>query len=129
MERLSDGVALGSVEYLGKVKAWAKGCSRDIEGRRKLRDRLGYDEVVQHVEAVTGARADEMNERGGCVKPLVMWAARQYAGLTLREIGERMGGMDYGAVSVAIRRFEARAAKNAELKKLMRRVKERVSTV
>jgi len=40
---------------------------------------------------------------------LILWAARRYAGPTLREIGEPQDGMDHNAVAMAICRFEVRA--------------------
>jgi len=36
-----------------------------------------------------------------------MWGARRFRGLTLAELGKHFGGMDYAAVSVAFKRFEA----------------------
>ena len=38
----------------------------------------------------------------------------------LKEIGERAGGVDYAAVSVAIRRLEHRAQKDRALRKIMK---------
>ena len=40
-------------------------------------------------------------------------------GLTLREIGAEAGGMGFSAVSIAIRRFERKAAKDHRLRRLM----------
>ncbi len=44
--------------------------------------------------------------RGDWGKPMLMWLARRYCGLTLRELGEEMGGMDYAAVCAGIGRFD-----------------------
>ena len=38
-----------------------------------------------------------------------MWAARRFCGVTLRELDDAIGA-EYAAVSVAIKRFERRAA-------------------
>ena len=46
---------------------------------------------------------------------LVMRLARRYSGLTLREIGAGMGGLDYAAVSVAIKRQQQRAKSDKKL--------------
>jgi hypothetical protein len=51
-----------------------------------------------------------------------MWAARRFGGLTLRETGEALGGMDYAAVSIAIKRLEHRAAASRELRTQMDRI-------
>jgi hypothetical protein len=48
-----------------------------------------------------------------------MWAARCYGGLTLRETGEALSGLDYAAVSIAIKRLEHKAATETNLRKQM----------
>jgi chromosomal replication initiation ATPase DnaA len=53
-----------------------------------------------------------------------MWAARRHTGLTLREIGAALGGVDYAAVSVAVKRLEARAKRDRPLAALQRQVAE-----
>jgi hypothetical protein len=55
------------------------------------------------------ARETRLSRRGGAGQALAMWAALRYAGLTLRETGEALSGLDYAAVRIAIRRLEARA--------------------
>jgi chromosomal replication initiation ATPase DnaA len=40
---------------------------------------------------------------------------QRYAGMSLREIGAAPGGRDYGAVSMAIKRFETQAAHSRTL--------------
>ena len=58
-------------------------------------------------EELTGEKLEaNLKRRRSTVKPLVMWASRKACGLTLREIGERLGGMDYNAVSMALHRWE-----------------------
>jgi len=120
----------GDDKYVGRVKAWAKGGTRETQGRRALRRRVGFPEVVERAEQLTGAVAGAWRgEHGGVTKPLILWAARRYAGLTLREIGEHLDGMDYNAVSMAIRRFEARAAQHPSLQKLMKRLEAKTCDV
>ena len=51
-----------------------------------------------------------------------MWATRRYGGLTLRETGEALGGLDYAAVSSAIRRLERKAATATSLRKHMQQI-------
>ncbi len=42
---------------------------------------------------------------------------------TLREIGDEVGGLDYTAVAMAIKRFENKAVKQDGLRELMKRVR------
>ena len=62
-------------------------------------------------EELTGEQWERMVAwHGDWWKWLVMKVARQYAGMTLAEIGEKAGGLDYAAVSIGLKRFEARVA-------------------
>jgi hypothetical protein len=40
--------------------------------------------------------------------------------MTLREVGQMAGGLDYTAVAMAVKRFEQRAAHNSPWRELMR---------
>lgn len=55
--------------------------------------------------------------------------ARDVCGLTLRALGERMGGMDYSAVHMAIRRLEQKLAQNARLNKQAEKIKAKLCNV
>ena len=48
-------------------------------------------------------------------KWLVLWLARRYCGMTLRELGTQMGGMDSSAVSMGLVRFERRLRRRGAL--------------
>lgn len=46
---------------------------------------------------------------------MLLWALRRCCGLTLKEVGEAVGGLDYAAVAMALKRFETRASKDGKL--------------
>jgi hypothetical protein len=50
---------------------------------------------------------------------MVMWLLRRYSGMTLKTIGQAMGGMDYGAVSERIRRFQRQVETDSKLRTLL----------
>ena len=50
--------------------------------------------------------------------------ARGVTGLTLRELGQAAGGMDYAAVGEAVRRLARRVKKDHELRAAYRRTME-----
>jgi hypothetical protein len=82
---------------------------------------LSYEEIVKKVEQMAGYPWREFRNRHGDVwRDVVLWSARRHGGLTLEEIGERAGGVDYAAVSVAIKRLELRAKKDQALCKIMK---------
>ena len=119
-EQLRDPIAIGSEAFIREVKRFAKGGRRETEARRKWRRRVAFDDVVRAIEAVRGESWSALCvRRGDPARPLAMWSARRYCGFTLRETGEHLGGMDYAAVGMALRRFEIKAAKSRELRSQM----------
>ena len=52
----------------------------------------------------------------------MLWAARRQSGLRLRELGVAAGGLDYGAVAMAVQRLPARVRKTPALGRAMRRL-------
>jgi hypothetical protein len=122
-ERLRDAIAIGAEGFVREIKKLAGGGGRETSGKRALRRRVGFAEIASAVEQVLGGVGGEVfRPRGGPGRPLAMWAARRYGGLTLRETGEALGGLDYAAVSIAIKRLERRAAASLELRRQMERI-------
>ena len=74
------------------------------------RRKVTFKEVVAAVERLEGDSWEVIaHRRGGAGRPLAMWAARRFCGLTLRQIGGHFHGLDYAAVSIALKRFEQKA--------------------
>ena len=114
LERLADRVGIGSQEFVAKLKAVAAGGGRETSGRKALRQRVAFADIVSAVERVRGEKWAELVERrGDWARPLAMWVARRYGGLSLREIGKAMDGRDYAAVGMALKRFESRFHRDA----------------
>ena len=57
-------------------------------------------------------------------RDLVLWAGRRYGGMTLKELGNCSGGIDYSAVAVSILRLVRKSGKDRALRKLMKYVAE-----
>lgn len=55
---------------------------------------------------------------------MALWIARTRGGMTLAELGKNIGGVDYSAVSEAIRRFERKQRKIAPVRAAVNRVLE-----
>lgn len=82
---------------------------RETEARSRLRKRAGFGEVVRAVEQVRGKPSAEwLDQHGDWGKWLVLKVARECTGMTLRELGAELGGMDYAAVCMGLRRFDMR---------------------
>jgi hypothetical protein len=92
---------------------------RESSGRRALRGRTSWSEVVRGVEAARGERwAESAGRHGDPGLAMALYLGRRRTGLTLRTLGEAAGGIDYAAVCMAIKRFEQRLAKDKSLRKM-----------
>jgi len=119
-EVLLDSLAIGSAEFIRRVKGMGSqlGVNRETAGKRRLRERVNIQQVIEAVSTVRGEHWSGFGNRwGDSGAALVMWIARQCTGLTLGEIGETVGGRDYAAVAMAIRRVGTRLSKDVSLKK------------
>jgi len=122
LERLRENLAIGGESFLNRVRDLADGGGREITGKRRLRARATFENVVGVVEDLKGeAREAFMDRRGDWGRALVLHLARRFCGLTLRELGERVGGTDYAAVSIMLKRFDLRAQKERKLRTTMNR--------
>jgi putative transposase len=117
-EAMRDAFALGGEAFRAEIRKLVKG-GREIVEPTGLASRPTWPEFVRKVERVMDEKAESfMNRRGSFGKPLLLWLARRYGGMTLREAGAAAGGMDYTAVAMSIKRLELRARGDAKLRKL-----------
>jgi REP element-mobilizing transposase RayT len=123
-ERLADGFALGTEAFRERIRQAGKG-GREIVGSGRLRKCVSFEDLVAIIERLRDEDFKTfMARRGDWAKPLLLWALRRYGGMTLREVGGAVGGMDYTAVAMAIKRLEKRAAKDAGIRQWMQAVKQ-----
>ena len=122
-ERLTDGFALGTEAFREQVRHLAKG-GREITQTRELRRRVAFTDLLAMVETLRGEKLEDLlHQRGDWARPILLWAARRYTGMTLREIGAAAGDADYTAVAMTIKRFEQKAASNENLRRHMEQIK------
>ena len=75
--------------------------------------------MTRAVETVKGeALADFRDRYGDWGLAMIFYLSRQRTGLTLRELGDLAGGMDYKNVSTLVRRFKQQIAQNPSLAKI-----------
>jgi putative transposase len=123
LDALRDRVAIGSAVFVARVKQGLAEIGRETEGKRVLRRRITFSEVSEVLTAVHGAGWEEVLPRyGDPVKWLVLRVARRYTGMTLAELGEVAGGMDYAAVGMALRRLARTLPDTPDLQQLEARM-------
>jgi chromosomal replication initiation ATPase DnaA len=85
---------------------------------RKIKQPLKADEVIREVCGVLGIEADEMNHqrRDSLVRPLIAKMLCKHAGLSQREIADRMGLKSGATVSHQLRKLESEAEKSKKVR-------------
>jgi hypothetical protein len=79
--------------------------------------------VVRGLERARGERwAEFAGRHGDPGLAMALYVARRCTGLTLRQLGQEAGGMDYTAVSMAIKRFEQRLGRDRGLCRMTERL-------
>lgn len=71
------------------------------------------------MEGVKGERWESFSERyGDWGRDMVLCLAYEHCGMTLKELGQLLGGLDYASVCVAIRRFRKRMERDSTLTRI-----------
>jgi hypothetical protein len=116
------GMVLGSERFARKLRRRLR-LSRETAQRSAWKRWRSFEELVALVERIKGEAWQEFRDRyGDWGRDLALWAGRQYGGMTLRELGGEVGGADYTAVAMAVRRLEARSRRDKSLRQAMRAV-------
>ena len=119
LETFRDVIGIGSAQFIERLKRVAGDGSRETERRGRLRERVSFEQVVCAVEEVRAETSQNwLNKHGDWGKWMVLKLARQYTGMTLAQLGEQMGGIDYAAIGMGLGRFEQRLKMDRQLKKL-----------
>ena len=118
-EDLAGRIALGTTEFRKNLRKWVGKVTKEQPGRKALEKRADIDAIVRLVEKELGEKWSEFSIRhGDCGRELVLYLARKRSGLTLSEIGRRLGGLEYKTVGKAVQRFEASLARDATRRRL-----------
>jgi hypothetical protein len=85
---------------------------------------------VAAVESGKGERWQEFPDRyGDWGRDAALWLGRRPGRLTLKELAERMGGLDYTAAGATISRFTRRLAQDKKLARAISRMERQLSNV
>lgn len=117
LEAAGRGPVLGSEDFIKRIKR--KFVRREPDSSLTGLRELCKDERVEAVERCVGG----MQCGPEVKKKLWMYGLRRYTGLSLKEIGEKFGGMSVVAVSQAVRRFEMAAQADKAIASLFEKLK------
>jgi len=117
-------LAIGSAAFLERIKRRTGQMGRELAGKRVYREQVKIEVVIRKVEQAKRERWEDFRDRhGDWGRDLVLWLARWTTGMTLSQIGKQVGGLDYAAVGMAIRRFEVCCRREKQLCRIREKLK------
>lgn len=121
---LKATLLLGPKEFVERMQKRLKGDRREQTGLRKAsRGALSWQEITSRVSQLLGQDWEKLQAgHGNGALAAALYLGRSYSDKTLRELGEFAGGMQYPAVTMAIRRFAKRLETDRALAKKIKRL-------
>ncbi|HET6419539.1 MAG TPA: transposase [Geobacteraceae bacterium] len=122
-ERSITAAILGSAEFIAEIEGKylrEKGTDRNLPELRKIIRRLSLDEIMQECRSKFG--------EGRIMDKAIIYLCHRYSGARLKEIGDRFG-VGESAVSQISKRFEQKITNDAEIRKIIQGLKERLRIV
>src|SRR4030042_2678486 len=102
--------------------------SRELPAVRKILGQVEPEKIIRVACKEMGVKREDLLRRGygGIARGLLMEMLYQYGGMNQREIGDLMG-IDYSAVSVGRKRFQALQKKDNPLVRQIEKMKNLLS--
>jgi hypothetical protein len=129
-QKAKAGMALGGEAFYEQLRGWVHGDRREQPQLRGWERWADWDEVVRALEALRGEKWERFRDlQTDWGRDLALWIGRRRCGCTLRELGEKAGGMAYPAVSKAVQRMGARMRTDRALTRIAERITQQLSDV
>jgi REP element-mobilizing transposase RayT len=128
--RLIGGLVLGTEAFARALQRQARGNAHEQTELRRLAPRVSWEDILRAIERVKDEKWDAFCQRyGDWGRDAALWLGRRHGRLTLGQLGERVGGVDYAAVAQAVTRFGKRLARETELRRIITKLENQLSTV
>jgi putative transposase len=123
-ESLAGDLVLGGKDFVERVRKLLAGDRNEQKPLREMeKPPVDWESITAVIEKLWKKSWKEVSCRHGDPgRELAMLIARRYGGMSLREIGEAVGGLQYPAVSDAVRRTSARLETDRALQKRFKRL-------
>ena len=116
------GAVLGAERFARKVRGRIV-IGPETRGRRDLRKRRDFEEIVRMVERMKGVSWMEFRDRyGDWGRDLALWAGRRFCGMRLADLGAKAGGIGNSAVTVAVQRLQQKARRQRNIRRAMKAI-------
>ncbi len=122
---LKATLLLGSKKFVDRMKGLLRGDRREQTGLRKAsQGMLSWDEITAAVSKVWDEDWEKLKAGyGNGAVSAALYLGRNYSDKTLQELGELAGGMQYPAVTMAVRRFTERLKTDTKLARKIKRLR------
>ncbi|MCL4176998.1 MAG: transposase [Verrucomicrobia bacterium] len=128
-EGLVAGVVLGETGYARKLLSGRRLNQEEQTPARRLRRRVGWEELVGAAEKIRGEPWERWAERhGDWGRDGVMYVAVRYGGMRLAEVVPPVG-LKYQAAAQAVKRFAQMLADDPERQRFVAKLRSGVPTV
>jgi hypothetical protein len=118
-DKVRWGIVLGGERFARKVRGKIV-IAQESAGRRELRRRRSFEDVVRMVERIKGESWPAFRDRyGDFGRDLVLWAGRRFCGMRLSVLSEKVGGIGNSAVTVAVQRLQQESLKQRDVRRAM----------
>jgi hypothetical protein len=105
-EGVRGGALLGSERFLEKMRVYVQGNDQEQSGLWQLQGRPTLAMAIAAVEKMKGQKWEDFRDaHGDWGRDLVLYIGRTRCGMTLRELAAAAGGVQYGSIGAALRRF------------------------
>ncbi|MBL9137558.1 MAG: transposase [Verrucomicrobiales bacterium] len=126
-ENLVAGAILGSTEFVDRLKRSLRGVSKEISKAGAIAERASWERIVAAVEAEHGGSwADFRDAYGDWGRDVALYVGRRQGRMTLRELGNRAGGLGVAATGQAVSRVGRAVRKGGETARRVRLIENRV---
>jgi hypothetical protein len=129
-DRLVAGLVLGTEAFAQALRREARGNPHEQTELRHLAPRVSWEQIVRTMEQARGQKWKDLCQRyGDWGRDAALWLGRKRGRLTLRQLGELAGGVDYAAVAQAVSRFGQRLERQRQLRQTLARIENELSKV
>jgi hypothetical protein len=123
-QELKGQLILGGEDFVRQVGRRLRGNAREQGSLRQLHQRPSLAQVIAAVEQLKGESWSVFRDQyGDWGRDLVLYLGRKDCALKLQQLGQAVGGIDYGSVAAAVHRFQRRADKDHGLAERIRQAR------
>ncbi len=121
----TGGWILGREGWVKRIiEKWVDYSSEELSGVKPIKTRIAVADMEKLVCEEFKIEEDELKKTSynNKARMAIMYLTVNYCGLTLKEAGQRYGGISYSAVGKAVNRFPTRITKDHELNKKVKQI-------